>query len=249
MKSTRQTIYLTFDVDWAHDEVITHMLDILEKEKVPATIFVTHDTPLLARMRANPNIELGAHPNFIPLQLGNSDVSLFQDYAKKILQEYRDLLPEATTVRSHGLVQSTRLLDLMTDMGFLRESNQLITLKSGMNLRAFYHWTGILRVPYFWEDDIHCAEMERKYWDGWDVAPFLDNSCLKVFDFHPIHLYLNTDTMVRYEKARPYFHNPEKLREIQNKTVPGDRDFLYNLIKGAKEREYTFGLLKDIYPD
>ncbi len=249
MKSTRQTVYLTFDVDWAHDEVIAHMLDIIEKEKVPATIFVTHDTPLLARMRANPNIELGAHPNFIPLQLGNSDVSLFQDYAKEILQTYRDLLPEATTIRSHGLVQSTRLLDLMTDMGFLRESNLLITLQSGMNLRAFYHWTGILRVPYFWEDDIHCAEMERKYWDSWDVDPFLDNSCLKVFDFHPIHLYLNTDTMERYEKARPHFHCPEKLREIQNKSDKGDRDFLYDLIKGAKDRGYNFDLLRNIYPD
>lgn len=249
MKSTRQIVYLTFDIDWAHDEVIAHMLDILEQEQVPATIFVTHDTPLLARMRAHPNWELGAHPNFIPLELGNSDVSLFQDYARRVLQTYRDLLPEATTVRSHGLVQSTRLQDLMTEMGFSRESNLLITLQSGMNLRAFYHWTGIMRVPYFWEDDIHCAEMERNIWTDWNVDPFLDNVCLKVFDFHPIHLYLNTDEMGRYESARPHFQDPAKLREIANSDAPGDCSFLRSLIAGARERGYGFGLLRDIYPD
>ena len=249
MKSSRQIVYLTFDIDWAHDDVIAHMLDVIETENVPATIFVTHDTPLLARMRANPNIELGAHPNFIPLELGNSDISQFGDYTSHILQFYRTLLPEATTVRSHGLVQSTRLLDLMTDMGFSRESNLLITLQSGMNLRAFYHWTGIMRVPYFWEDDIHCAEIERNYWDGWDVSPFLDNTCLKVFDFHPIHLFLNTNKMSLYESARPFFHQPQELDRIANETAPGDRDFLIDLIAGARARNYDFGLLRNIYPD
>ena len=249
MKSTRKIIYLTFDIDWACDEVIAKTLDILEREDIPATLFITHDTPLLARMRQNEKLELGAHPNFIPLDLGNCDVSHFLDYAQGILQQYKDLVPEATTVRAHGLTQNSRLLDLMAEMGYTRESNLLITLSSGMNLRAFYHWNGIMRVPYFWEDDIHCVEMERKYWDSWDAEPFLDNSCLKVFDFHPIHIFLNTETLDRYEKARPYFQQPEKLRAMENKEVPGDHDFFLNLIRGAKERGYTFGLLRDIHPD
>jgi len=59
-----KNIYLTFDLDWACDCVIEDTLLLLEHENVPATIFVTHDTPLLKRMRENPNIELGVHPNF-----------------------------------------------------------------------------------------------------------------------------------------------------------------------------------------
>lgn len=249
MKSTRKIVYLTFDIDWAHDDVIAHTLDILEKEDVPATIFVTHDTPLLGRMRGNPNLELGAHPNFIPLDLGNTDVSHFLDYTRGILQTYKELVPEATTVRAHGLTQNSRLLDLMAEMGYTRESNLLITLQSGMNLRPFYHWNGIMRVPYFWEDDIHCVEIERKFWDGWEPEPFLDNACLKVFDFHPIHVYLNTDNLDRYESARPCFQQPEKLREIVNTTGRGDQNFLLELIREARARDYGFGVMRDIYPD
>ena len=249
MKSTRKTVYLTFDIDWAHDEVIANTLNLLEKEQLPATLFITHKTPLLARMRANPNLELGVHPNFIPLDMGNCDVSKFLDYAQKILAMYKTLVPEATTVRAHGLTQNSRLLDLMAEMGYTRESNLLVTLQSGVNLRAFYHWNGIMRVPYFWEDDIHCAEMERKTWDSWSPEPFLDNICLKVFDFHPIHLYLNTEEMGRYEACRPYFQQPAELKKRANHEGEGDLTFLKNLIAGAREREYSFGVLRDVYPD
>lgn len=249
MKSTRKIVYLTFDIDWACDEVIAHTLDFLERENVPATIFVTHDTPLLARMRANPNLELGVHPNFIPLDLGNSDISQFLDYARHLLDGYKKLVPEATTIRSHGLTQNSRLLDLMEEMGYTRESNLLITLSSGMNLRAFYHWNGIMRVPYFWEDDIHCVEIQRKYWDGWDTEPFLENTCLKVFDFHPIHLYLNTDDLDRYERARPYFSDPKKLKEIANRDGRGDYHFIQELVENSRKKGYSFGVLRDIYPD
>lgn len=250
MKSTRQIVHLTFDLDWACDEVIAHTLNILEEEDVPATLFVTHDTPLLKRMRANPKLELGAHPNFIPLHLGNCDISEFQAYTRHVLEEYRQLLPEATTLRSHGLTQNTRLMDLIGEMGYTRESNLLITLSSGMNLRPFYHWNGLMRVPYFWEDDIHCVEIERKFWDNsWDVAPFLDNTCLKVFDFHPIHVFLNTESLNRYEKARPHFHNPDILRQLANKGSRGDEHFLRDLICETRKRGYSFGLMRDIYPD
>ena len=249
MKSTRKIVYLTFDVDWACDEVLARTLDILEQEDVPATIFVTHNTPLLARMRQNPRLELGAHPNFIPLDLARSDVSQFLDYARGVLQTYKTLVPEATTVRAHGLTQNSRLLDLMAEMGYTRESNLLITLSSGMNLRAFYHWNGMMRVPYFWEDDIHCVEMERGSWSSWDTTPFLDNPCLKVFDFHPIHIYLNTENLARNESARPYFQQPEKLAALVNTETRGDHDFLQDLIASARKRGYCFGLLRDIHPD
>ncbi len=249
MKSTRKIVYLTFDLDWACDAVIAATLDILEREELPATIFVTHGTPLLARMRKNPRLELGVHPNFIPPNLGNTDVSLFLDYAKGLMQNYKQLVPEATTLRAHGLTQNSRLLDLMAEMGYTRESNLLITLSSGMNLRAFYHWNGIMRVPYFWEDDIHCVEIERKVWHGWDVQPFLDNTCLKVFDFHPIHVFLNTENLARYEGARPHFKNPEVLAALANTEIRGDRDFLLDLVQTARQMDYGFGLLRDIYPD
>jgi hypothetical protein len=35
---------------------------------------------------------------------------------------------------------------------------------------------------------------------------------IKVFDFHPVRVYLNTEHMNRYEKTRDLHHSPLKLR-------------------------------------
>lgn len=55
--SWQNKIFLTFDIDWASDEVLSYTLDIIEKYDIKATFFVTHETKLLERMRNNPNIE------------------------------------------------------------------------------------------------------------------------------------------------------------------------------------------------
>ena len=62
--SWEDKIFLTFDIDWCSDEVLSFTLDIIEKNNIKATFFVTHETLLLERMRDNPKIELGIHPNF-----------------------------------------------------------------------------------------------------------------------------------------------------------------------------------------
>ena len=55
------------------------------------------------------------------------------------------------------------------------------------------------RVPYFWEDDF---EMERRT-PGWHLAPLLAvASGLKVLDFHPIHIYLNSADMRQYGELK-----------------------------------------------
>ena len=69
--SWQDKIFLTFDIDWCSDEVLLYTLDIIEKYDIKATFFITHDTTLLERMRANQNIELGIHPNFNPLLNGD----------------------------------------------------------------------------------------------------------------------------------------------------------------------------------
>ena len=39
-------IFLTIDIDWAHDIVLEDTIKIIEKAEVPATFFLTHETPL-----------------------------------------------------------------------------------------------------------------------------------------------------------------------------------------------------------
>lgn len=64
--------YLSIDIDWAHDDVLADTIDLVEEYRVPVTWFVTHDTPLLARLRSHPDFELGIHPNFNFLLSGDS---------------------------------------------------------------------------------------------------------------------------------------------------------------------------------
>jgi hypothetical protein len=63
-----------------------------------------------------------------------------------------------------------------------------------------YQWKGttLLRVPYHWEDDI---EMLRDR-PAWDLASAMGGEGLRVFDFHPIHVFLNSADMAPYEALK-----------------------------------------------
>ena len=50
----RNRLFLTFDIDWACDEVLADTVRLVEAAGVMATWFVTHDTPLLERLITSP---------------------------------------------------------------------------------------------------------------------------------------------------------------------------------------------------
>ena len=62
--SWEDAIFLTFDIDWAHDSLLADTIDFVEAAGVNAICLITHDTLPLDRLRANPKFELGIHPNF-----------------------------------------------------------------------------------------------------------------------------------------------------------------------------------------
>ncbi len=51
-----------------------------------------------------------------------------------------------------------------------------------------------------------------------------------MFGFHPIHMFLNTDTLYRYEDARPYFNDYSTLKSKRN-TGFGARDVLEQVLQ------------------
>ena len=56
--------FISFDIDWAHDDVINYSIDILEKTEIRVSWFITHKTKVLERLKENSNFEIGIHPNF-----------------------------------------------------------------------------------------------------------------------------------------------------------------------------------------
>ena len=215
-------IFLTFDIDWAHDQVLSDTIDLVEQANVEATWFVTHDTPLLDRMRANPKFELGIHPNFNFLLNGDARNGRTPE---EVLDRLLQVVPEAKSVRCHSMTQNSNLLHLFWEKGLTHDSNHYIPEESKIELKPWEQWTGILKVPYFWEDDVFCLNKSIS-----TITQLTQRSGLRVFDFHPIHVFLNTEDMNRYERSRGYHQNPSELIGYRNNGNKGVRDFLAELI-------------------
>ena len=226
IKSWQNKIFITLDMEWAIDEVLSDTIDILEKYSIPATWFVTHQTELLNRLRSNSQFELGIHPNFNFLL--NGDFRYGKNF-KEVLSYYKKIVPEAISVRSHSLTQSSLFVKYYESENIIFDCNMLIPFESNINLQPYYHTKKLIRVPHFWEDDTR-----HLYSDNLAVKKYLDNDCIKVFDFHPIHIFLNTDALDLYNKVKPFNNNFDKLKEFRNTENSGIRNFFLDLINFKK---------------
>jgi hypothetical protein len=197
---------LTLDIDWAPDCAIDWVASQLVSHQVRATWFVTHSSPAVQRLRDHPELfELGIHPNFLP---GSSHGST----PGAVLDHCMELLPDASSLRSHALVQSTPLLALIASDTPITADVSLF-LPYAPDLRPHEFRVGgrtLLRLPYFWEDDDEMVQPSP----CWQLAPMLGiGAGLKVFDFHPIHVYMNAVGMVPYRsllRRVPQLQNAEE---------------------------------------
>lgn len=205
----RDKVFLTFDIDWAHDLVILDSLELLTKADASATFFVTHRSDLIAELQSNQRIELGIHPNFNWLL--SSEQNTGKD-SRDVVDLLLEVIPCARSVRSHSLTQNSHLLKYFASVGLTHEANTFIPYSTGQVIRPWRGIEGLARIPYGWEDDAHIlyAAQNIQYSEPCDIV---DNKTipLKVFDFHPIHVFLNTESLDRYERTRPLHQNPNEL--------------------------------------
>lgn len=220
-------IAFSCDIDWAPEEVIADTINLFEFYGVKCTFFSTHHS--LELSKANKKLfETGIHPNFNPLLTGKSD-----ERPEDVLDNILDIHPEAQGVRSHSMLQSTNILQLFADRKLVYDANHFMPYQKG--LKPFKLWTGMVRIPYNWEDDVHWA-----YGFSFDECGLdLNSDELIVFDFHPIHIFLNTENKYRYNEAKKYYQEPKKLIDFRNKEVHGTRDLLTSLLKQCKQNNIT----------
>ena len=204
-------------------------------------VFLTFDIDW-ASLKNHSLIELGIHPNFNNL--------LNETHSEKdavaILDTIQSIVPDAVSVRSHSLFQSSRLYNLFRERGFEYDLNMFIPNWSGIACQPYCEVNGIVRMPYFWEDDIHAYAIEQNIEMNWDTDRFLAVKSLKVFDFHPIHVFLNMENLERYEKSRVHLRSINDLQLCVNEyNQPGTRTFLVNLISSGKKSGYEFLKISD----
>jgi hypothetical protein len=99
-------------------------------------------------MRKNPNIELGIHPNFNFLLNGDFR---YGKSVEEVIKYYKDIIPEALSVRSHSMTQSSFILDKFEKYGLLYDCNTFIPYSSAIIIKPYKYWTkNLIKIPYFW---------------------------------------------------------------------------------------------------
>ena len=221
------------DIDWAPEEVIHDTLSLFEQYQVKCTLFATHSSTAIKNCEKK-LFEVAIHPNFNPLLEGKGGS------VDKVLEELIAIYPDSKGVRSHSVTQNSYILNAFKRHGLFYDSNHFLPYHSG--IKPFVIWNGLIRIPYNWEDDIHWM-----YGNSFNTSNInLSDNGLNIFDFHPIHVFLNTENSERYENAKKYYHQPEKLLTLRNQTpIPGTRDLLINLLKQIQSTNIkTYNLLE-----
>ena len=236
----KKKIYITFDMDWACDDVLEVFYSYICEWGIKATINVTHETHMLDVFRKDEKIELGIHPNFNNL-LNGSVVSGIN--ASDVIAKIKGIVPDAVTMRAHSLVKSTPLTSLLAENGIKYELNSYVIPQRGMVLQP-YMFEKVWQIPFIFEDDLYMqAHMQIKPEEY--LSQEFDVS--RVFNFHPIHLFLNCEKLERYHLAKIYYHDFGKLKQFVNK---GNENGMYNyfcsLIECAYRKGYVFETIKEI---
>lgn len=195
MKEINEYI-ITLDIDWAPEEVIDMVARQLIDSSVKATWFITHDSPSIRNLFKYPTLfEIGLHPNFMPGSTHGKSPEEVMDHIKSIY-------PAAESVRTHGLFQSSSLLKLMRDnYGIKYDSSIFLPYTANISPHAMYYSgsEALIRLPYFWADYTE-TNMKSKDFSFSNPKYHLDG--MKIFNFHPIHIALNSSTLSNYNKLK-----------------------------------------------
>ena len=182
---------LTFDIDWAPDYAILKCLELVESAGCKATFFATHRTPMNSEISGRGH-NLGIHPNFLPGSSQGSNV-------EEIISECLNYAPNAWCMRTHSLVQSTPLLhEIFLKFPQLKLDSSLFMHRSPFAHKVKWEYGGVSfdRLLYNWGDSAEFSSFSE------NEIPELFFGELTVFDFHPIHVFLNSTDGSEYRQLK-----------------------------------------------
>ncbi len=229
---------LTADVDWASEDCIENFLQIAARFSIRPTVFLTHESEILKRAHAAGSVELGIHPNFLAGSDHGADLVSVIDCVLR-------LAPGAAAVRAHRYIGSAEISALLAARGLTIDSNLCRHLAVGIAPETLP--TGSVRLPVFFEDDIHWTEGH-----GWEFGNYRHaffSPGLKVLNFHPFFVTLNVPDATFYQRHKQHIRTLTKQQAVQLiHRGDGARSFLIEAItavQAAGHRFVTLGELAD----
>ncbi|HYC02691.1 MAG TPA: hypothetical protein VED40_05320 [Azospirillaceae bacterium] len=228
---------LTSDLDWASEACLALFLEFCSRFGIVPTLFATHASPLLDQARADGRVEVGWHPNFLP---GSSHGA----GTDEVLSYLRDLYPGARCYRSHSYVESSRISLAMVREGMAFDSN--LCLQGQAGLRPLRHWTGMVRYPVFWEDDIHW--LLGGNWDFDAQAERFFTPGLKLINVHPFNFALNVPHQDWFDQHKAHTASLTSA-EVDTAAWPGagTASFLRQLVEAVQARGGRFVGLGELH--
>jgi len=231
---------ITLDVDWAPDFVIEYVADLLIAKKIKSTWFVTHDSPIWNKLLKNKLFELGLHPNFSENSSQGKDPDSILKYLKTII-------PNAKSIRTHSLLQSSHLLLKFQKYGI--ENDVSLNLEKTPNLVPHHSkFFNLFRFPFFWGDGHEMVEVNQNW--SMNNSDYSLNG-LKIFYFHPIHIFLNSKNWDKYNLLKNEVGllnmNPGNSQDYINKEN-GTCTLFNNIIQYLENKQsFTIQDLKKYY--
>jgi hypothetical protein len=202
INSWNSKIFLTFDVDWAHDNVIQDTAEIVEHYGLRGTWFFTHHSSLISKLRGNGH-EIGIHPNFNPLLNSTGNGTVNQIISRCLLWSGK-----VASSRSHSLVFGSPIARELAQNEIKYSSNYSIMASSGMVLKPWQTTSGLIECPYSWADEFSWSDVDQPSITDWSHS-----DGLLIADFHPIHVFLNSKNSHLYEETRALHQLPDELLE------------------------------------
>lgn len=212
-------IGISFDTDWQDGEVLQFTLDLLKKYHIKATFFCTDKTKVKIKGH-----EIAIHPNFAS-----------KDSPAMIIKKLKKDFPSSRGLRSHGIATSNEIILRAQKEKIKYQSNYLMYLKKNIEPIKIYKMT---ELPIYWMDYYYLATEKHPRFRLKDFK--LNQPGLKIFDFHPIHLYLNTISLKQYLKCKK---DPKNQRKYINENKPGIKTLLTTLLEEIGPGDYRLKTL------
>jgi hypothetical protein len=227
---------LTSDLDWASEDCVADFLQIAGRFSIKPTMFVTHDSAIVRRAAASGLAELGIHPNFLPGSDHGKDPAAVMDFVQR-------LAPKAIAMRAHRYIDAPEISAQLAARGLTIDSNACRHLATGIAPEILP--SGLLRLPVFFEDDIHWMEG-----GGWSFATYRDAFLapgLKILNFHPFFVALNAPDAAFYQRHKQYIKSlaGEQAKHLRHRGA-GARSFLMEAIAAVLDGGHRFVSLGEL---
>jgi len=229
-----KNLIITFDIDWAPDFMIEDLLDLTQE--VNLTLFNTHKSKLIEQIDKK-KITIGVHPN---LQLKSSQgANLIQ--VKNFVKKIGDI----KFLRFHVLGHSYPDLKLFAKHGAQIDTSILL-MNQPYLYPNFHNDINLVRVPYIWEDG-----MVLNFGKNIKKSLNLYIPGIKIINFHPIDIYLNTSNINHRSKFKNSFSSVLKAskkdcEKFINKRNYGIRNFLIDILKIIKIKKLKTTNFKEL---